>query len=145
MDILTYDFRFVDKPFNIRNYEIDIKGVSIIIGKLAEENNNIDIDIYNSNIKNIKELIEILDNKIVKYYRYYDVDTTISSLLKKYYISDFNENMNEFFKVESINITIPEEYRNLFDNKELLTSKEIATILYRKLYQLCIDTISLIL
>ena len=115
------------------------------MGKLAEENNNIDIDIYNSNIKNIKELIEILDNKIVKYYRYYDVDTTISSLLKKYYISDFNENMNEFFKVESINITIPEEYRNLFDNKELLTSKEIATILYRKLYQLCIDTISLIL
>jgi len=145
MDILTYDFRFVDKPFNIRNLEIDIKGISILMGKLAEENNNIDIDIYNSNIKNIKELIEILDNKIVKYYRYYDVDTTISSLLKKYYISDFNENMNEFFKVESINITIPEEYRNLFDNKELLTSKEIATILYRKLYQLCIDTISLIL
>jgi len=134
--LISYNFSIIHKPFHFWNISIDycINNIFYFVDTI-EWNIRDSICGYEYIVWCIKNIIEDFDKKFVKIFRNYDVKYNIETMyyLKKNINDVMIEIDNRFVNQNKI-INIPIEFREEFDNKQIMLSSEICKLLVKRIH-----------
>jgi len=118
----------------IHRYSLDLQK---IISKYTQYQS--EIEIFKKYLELLTKDITIIDNKIVKYYRYYDVeyDPIESYYLKFRNLKEYFNHINPDFtnQITTKEVNIPEKFKIFFTNGNEIFYNEMSEVLLDMLYE----------